>query len=553
MGKRSSRQQIADLPLAVCVTFVVTVCPLILVGWLRSTGTVASVWMGIAIGVAVSFGASFAGAALWKTRNASSDVLFSELMLWGWAQRWLGERRLSNATDVLGLKEGPPRSLSGGRLTNEERTGLLSQLASSVEARDPYTHGHSRRVARHASNIAKRMGLDAAEVAKIRTAGVIHDVGKVNLSTAVLHKEGKLTDDEFELIKRHPVEGAARVSPVGDDELTTLVRHHHERFDGAGYPSGLAGDAIPLGARIIAVADTFDAITSSRPYRRAHSHREAIAILKEDAGTQLDPDAVRAFCSCYAGTRPLALWTIMTNGPLRLASGLGGGLSAAKAASTANVMLTAAATAAVGGAALGPLVNPPARAHGETVTAVGASAAERPTTVPVAGGDGARPVQARAGGRLRGLGQTTAPGPRQGFRDGHRGRGEAAPGGAAPGQPWDLTDDGATGPSGAPGPGNGKDHGDKLKRGAARGKRKDRSRAPESGQRGAEKRGKDRPSAPVGGHRDKKDDRGDPLRQEKTAGPKGPTGPTDPTTDPTADNQEPSGSPRDLLPGVSSP
>lgn len=171
-------------------------------------------------------------------------------MLWGWVQRWRTERRLATATDVLGLADEPRRSVED--LTHEQRAGLLTQLASTLEARDPYTHGHSRRVARHASNIAKRMGLSATEVAQIRTAGIIHDVGKVKVPTSVLHKEGKLSDGEFEVVKGHPVEGADMASPLGDDELTAMVRHHHERLDGTGYPDGLAGDSIPLGARIIA-------------------------------------------------------------------------------------------------------------------------------------------------------------------------------------------------------------------------------------------------------------------------------------------------------------
>jgi putative nucleotidyltransferase with HDIG domain len=455
VGKRSSRQQVVYLPLVLCATFFVTVCPIILVWWLHDSGVVTSVWVGIAIGVAVSFGASCLGAALWKTRTDSRDVLFGELMLWGWAQRWRAERRLATATDVLGLRHGPRRSVSGGSLTHEQQAGLLTQLASGLEGRDPYTHGHSRRVARHASNIAKRMGLPAAEVAKIRTAGVMHDVGKVNTPTAVLHKEGKLTDGEFKVIKRHPVEGATMVSTLGDDELTAMVRHHHERLDGTGYPDGLAGDAIPLGARILAVADTFDAITSTRPYRPAHAHKKALDILRAEAGAQLDPNAVRAFCSCYIGYRSLILWTILANGPPRLAGWLGGGLSTAKAASVANVMATAAATTAVGGAALGPLVEAPTHSQraAEAATAPGPAPAarQRPRLTPAAGHGGSRPVNARRRGRGHGFIGTIAPGTRHGRRTGHAGNGAPPPGGA-PGSGQSGGPN--TAPSGTPGHSN---------------------------------------------------------------------------------------------------
>jgi len=188
----------------------------------------------------------------------------------------------------------------------EQRTELLTQLAASLEAREPYTHGHSRRVAWHAEMIAKGMGLTDHEVAKVHTAAALHDVGKVNTPIAVLHKPAQLDDDEFELIKRHPVDGAEMVATLGDPELTAMVLHHHERLDGTGYPSALAGEEIPLGARIIAVADTFDAITSTRAYRAATAHQKAFAILAGEAGTQLDAGAVRALQVHYGESRPPA-------------------------------------------------------------------------------------------------------------------------------------------------------------------------------------------------------------------------------------------------------
>jgi len=363
VGKQSNRQLIFYLPLAVVVTFVVAVCPVLLVWWLRASDAVTSSWVAAGVGAAASFGASYLGGAFWKTRVHSEDILFGELMLWGWVQRWRIERRLAAASDLLGLADGAPRNLPGGRLSDEQRVGLLRQLAATLEARDAYTHGHSRRVARHASNIAKRMNMSPAEVAKVRTAAAMHDVGKVKTPIAVLHKEGKLTDEEFGIIKLHPVEGASMVETLRDAELTAMVRHHHERLDGTGYPDRLAGDAIPVGARIIAVADTFDAITSTRAYRAAHAHKRALDILHAEAGTQLDPDAVRAFCRCYGGMRPLAVWTILANVPQRLVSWFGDGLGTANASSVANVMATAATTAAVGGVALGPILKPAGHSH----------------------------------------------------------------------------------------------------------------------------------------------------------------------------------------------
>ncbi len=378
VGKQRDHKVIADLPLVIAATFLVAVAPLLLVFSLRGSGVVTSAWVGTAIGVAVSLLASSAGATYWKTRIESRDVVFSELMLWGWVQRWRSERRLTAAADLLGLTAGRPRAISGGRLTNEQKASLLTQLTSGLEARDPYTHGHSRRVARLAASIAKQMGLSRAEVAKIRAAGAMHDVGKAETPIAVLRKEGKLTSEEYAIIKRHPVDGAEMVSTLHDAELTAMVRHHHERLDGAGYPDGLAGEAIPIGARVLAVADTFDAITSTRPYRRAHAHKEALDILVSGAGTQLDPDAVRAFCSYYSGRRPLAWWMLLAYGRPRLASLAGGGLGPINAGATQNIMATVATTAALGGVALGSFANAPidsSRSGADAQTATASSTA----------------------------------------------------------------------------------------------------------------------------------------------------------------------------------
>jgi HD-GYP domain-containing protein (c-di-GMP phosphodiesterase class II) len=156
--------------------------------------------------------------------------------------------------------------------------------------------------------IAARMGLSDRQVRLVRAAAELHDVGKINTPRAVLHKPGQLTGIELELIELHPVDGAEIVSTLGDPDLTAMVRHHHERLDGSGYPDRLGSGEIPLGARIIAVADTFDAITSTRPYRPARTDQEALEILDEEAGSRLDPVGVGAFQACYAERRLRPLW-----------------------------------------------------------------------------------------------------------------------------------------------------------------------------------------------------------------------------------------------------
>ncbi|MER3436297.1 MAG: hypothetical protein C4346_00955, partial [Chloroflexota bacterium] len=175
----------------------------------------------------------------------------------------------------------------------EDTKRALSSLVDVVELRDPYTAGHSRRVATTARLIAERLGLSAEEADLIESAGRVHDLGKVAIDPAVLMKPTKLTIEEQREIERHASLGADVLANFATyRQGTRLVRHHHERWDGRGYPDGLAGETIPLGARILAVADTFDALTSDRPYRKGMSAEKAAAILREGAGSQWDGDVV---------------------------------------------------------------------------------------------------------------------------------------------------------------------------------------------------------------------------------------------------------------------
>jgi putative nucleotidyltransferase with HDIG domain len=151
---------------------------------------------------------------------------------------------------------------------------------------------HSLRVTRYSEAMARALGLAADDLALLRTAAALHDVGKVLVPRAVLDKRGPLTREEIAIIRRHPEDGAAMVDGVAPTEVTAMIRFHHERLDGSGYPAGLAGDAIPFGARVIAVADSFDAMTSVRPYREAMSRAAALAELRAQAGVLYDPAVV---------------------------------------------------------------------------------------------------------------------------------------------------------------------------------------------------------------------------------------------------------------------
>jgi HD-GYP domain-containing protein (c-di-GMP phosphodiesterase class II) len=330
-------------------TSLVVGAPVVLTWWLRSAGIVTSLSLNILVGVAASLVASELGRRVWELMPSSEDVLFNEVLLWGYIRRRRTQRRLTSAKALLGAIAAD----GAGATAELDRVALLEGLVECIETRDRYLHGHSRRVARYSWMIARHLGLDDETVAHVRTAAAVHDVGKIHTPRAVLHKPGRLTDEEFEIIKRHSPDGAAMVAALCDEQITAMVRHHHERLDGTGYPDRLAGEEIPLGARIIAVADTFDAITSSRPYRKASAHKKALDILRGEAGTRLDADVVHAFCSHYAGQRGVAAWATLSEIPVRLLSLIGGSPSSL-AASLPGLAAAAAATVGVATATASP-------------------------------------------------------------------------------------------------------------------------------------------------------------------------------------------------------
>ncbi len=189
--------------------------------------------------------------------------------------------------------------ISNHRLLHELRelsVSTIRALVSAVDQKDPYTSGHSVRVGFYATELGRRIGLMGDDLQMLQWSALLHDVGKIGIRDEVLKKEGKLTDEEFEHIKEHPVRSHQVVQ-----QIPPLARaldgalYHHEKFNGRGYPEGLAGEAIPLQARIIQVADIFDALTSNRSYRAAFDWRKALAILAEESGKTVDPQLAAAF------------------------------------------------------------------------------------------------------------------------------------------------------------------------------------------------------------------------------------------------------------------
>ncbi|MFH2093040.1 MAG: HD domain-containing phosphohydrolase [Pseudomonadota bacterium] len=174
----------------------------------------------------------------------------------------------------------------------------LYAFVTALEVRDLYTRKHSTRVAKYADMIAAEMGCSEEEMDIVNFAGSLHDIGKIGIRDDILLKPGRLTEEEYEKIKEHPVIGADIISKLGlwDREMV-IIRHHHERFDGAGYPDGLKGNNIPKLARILCVADSFDAMASDRAYRNKMDKSKVLKIIRENSGTQFDPEVVKAFLS----------------------------------------------------------------------------------------------------------------------------------------------------------------------------------------------------------------------------------------------------------------
>ena len=440
------RRTLPPLPRAIVVTAVVTLLPIAAVWQLRATGAVSRV-TAMVLAALLSLAFFHLSRLHWQRQRSSKDILFSELMLWGWVRQRRLERRLTEAMARLGLDAQDAR-WSPLCLSPEHRMELLRRLAYDREASDPYTHWHSRRVARYAVLMGRKMGLGRRELDQVRTAALLHDLGKLYTPKDILHKPGSLTDEEFDLVKRHTVDGARMIRLLlGDEELASIVLHHHERFAGDGYPCSLNGDLIPLPARIIAVADTFDAIVSERSYRAARSHKAGLDALRQGAGTQFDPAAVSAFFEVYDGRR----WLGAFAGLSAAAEGLIPNLPGAGA-----ILGGIAAGAALGGGSVAPTAEQHrARTDAAVLTARPLSSAapaspRRGHTVHWATGRSTTgslrsrshsPRPRAGGGRLPPAGTPTAPRP---------GGGGTAPGGDKP-----STSGGGTAPGGGKPPPSG--------------------------------------------------------------------------------------------------
>lgn len=165
----------------------------------------------------------------------------------------------------------------------ERAESVLFSLARSIEGKDPYTHGHCERLAEYSTRLGEQLGLPEEQLTALRRAGVVHDVGKIAVPDAILLKPGRLTEDEWKIVREHPVVGERICAPLKSFRLVLpIIRHHHEKCNGSGYPDGLRGEAIPITARVMQIVDVFDALTTDRPYKRAFTPTEALQTMREE-------------------------------------------------------------------------------------------------------------------------------------------------------------------------------------------------------------------------------------------------------------------------------
>jgi diguanylate cyclase (GGDEF)-like protein len=234
------------------------------------------------------------GISSWPVDGMTKEDIVSRADAALYQAKLMGRNRTCLSSEVV---KGQTSLISLELETKARALSIIYALAATVDAKDHYTYGHSKKVSQYAVSISEMLGLPQDRTATIRAAGLLHDIGKIAIPDSVLNKVGPLTDEEWEPVKAHPELGVDILKHVIDlVNCLPAILHHHEHYDGTGYPAGLKGDEIPLEARILAIADAYDAITSIRSYHHQLSPQQALDELRRCAGTQFDPELVKAFC-----------------------------------------------------------------------------------------------------------------------------------------------------------------------------------------------------------------------------------------------------------------
>lgn len=254
--------------------------------------------------VVLTAGAAIGGAALWAGQPESASLSFGDLMLWNWVRHHSAERTLIEAMRVLGYDRAGHR-VGPSSAEPKEQLRAMSAMATALDAQSSYTLGHSRRVEAHARKVAAALELPPRSVEELALAAALHDLGNIAVPETILRKAGELSGPERSEIERHVLLGAQIVGLTGSDAVAAGIRHHHERWEGTGYPDAIAGAQIPLYARVVAIAEAYDAMTSARPYRHGFGTRDAIGILRAEAGGQFDPELVEVFVSTLRRPIPI--------------------------------------------------------------------------------------------------------------------------------------------------------------------------------------------------------------------------------------------------------